>query len=188
MRPDMRPMIFVIRRVCRRHAAPLAGCVTDEPRGGAPMPLVNAAGQTIGSVRAWQTAGRRDLPGRRRRACRTESTGSTSMPSAAATRPTSPAPGRTGTRRAASTGMNNPAGPHAGDLPNVTVAANGVLGETVTLTGASLTGPDRPASARRRRRGAGDPRRRRRLCDRPERQQRRAHRLRRHPPDRRKLR
>jgi Cu-Zn family superoxide dismutase len=37
--------------------------------------------------------------------------------------------------------MNNPAGPHAGDLPNVTVAANGVLGETVTLTGASLTGP-----------------------------------------------
>jgi Cu-Zn family superoxide dismutase len=37
--------------------------------------------------------------------------------------------------------MHNPAGPHAGDLPNVTVAANGVLGETVTLTGASLTGP-----------------------------------------------
>jgi superoxide dismutase, Cu-Zn family len=36
--------------------------------------------------------------------------------------------------------MNNPAGPHAGDLPNVTVAANGMLGETLTLTGASLTG------------------------------------------------
>ena len=31
--------------------------------------------------------------------------------------------------------MNNPAGPHAGDLPNVTVAANGVLGATVTLAG-----------------------------------------------------
>jgi Cu-Zn family superoxide dismutase len=38
-------------------------------------------------------------------------------------------------------GMNNPAGPHAGVLPNVTVAANGTLGETLTLTGASLTGP-----------------------------------------------
>ena len=44
-----------------------AGCVTDRAPGGAPMPLVNAAGQTIGSVRAWQTAGgvsfRIDAPG-----------------------------------------------------------------------------------------------------------------------------
>jgi Cu-Zn family superoxide dismutase len=38
-------------------------------------------------------------------------------------------------------GMNNPQGPHGGDLPNVTVAANGVLGETVTLVGADLTTP-----------------------------------------------
>jgi Cu-Zn family superoxide dismutase len=37
-------------------------------------------------------------------------------------------------------GMNNPAGPHAGDLPNVEVAANGVLGTTVTLPGATLVG------------------------------------------------
>jgi Cu-Zn family superoxide dismutase len=35
-------------------------------------------------------------------------------------------------------GMNNPAGPHAGDLPNVEVAANGVLGATVTLPAASM--------------------------------------------------
>jgi superoxide dismutase, Cu-Zn family len=35
-------------------------------------------------------------------------------------------------------GMNNPAGPHAGDLPNVEVAANGVLGATVTVPGASM--------------------------------------------------
>jgi Cu-Zn family superoxide dismutase len=34
--------------------------------------------------------------------------------------------------------MNNPAGPHAGDLPNVEVAANGVLGAAVTLPGASM--------------------------------------------------
>ena len=37
--------------------------------------------------------------------------------------------------------MNNPAGPHAGDLPNVEVAANGVLGATVTLAGREPTGP-----------------------------------------------
>jgi Cu-Zn family superoxide dismutase len=37
-------------------------------------------------------------------------------------------------------GMNNPAGPHAGDLPNVEVAANGVLGATVTLPGATMAG------------------------------------------------
>ena len=35
-------------------------------------------------------------------------------------------------------GMNNPAGPHAGDMPNVEVAANGVLSATLTLAGASM--------------------------------------------------
>jgi Cu-Zn family superoxide dismutase len=34
--------------------------------------------------------------------------------------------------------MNNPAGPHAGGLPNVEVAANGVLGATVVLPGAAM--------------------------------------------------
>jgi Cu-Zn family superoxide dismutase len=35
-------------------------------------------------------------------------------------------------------GMNNPQGPHAGDLPNVEVSANGVLAATVTLPGATM--------------------------------------------------
>ena len=35
-------------------------------------------------------------------------------------------------------GLNNPAGPHAGDMPNVEVAANGVLSATVVLAGASM--------------------------------------------------
>jgi Cu-Zn family superoxide dismutase len=35
-------------------------------------------------------------------------------------------------------GLNNPAGPHAGDMRNVEVAANGVLGATVVLPGANL--------------------------------------------------
>ena len=38
-------------------------------------------------------------------------------------------------------GLSNAAGPHGGDLPNVTVAANGTLSATLTVPGASLTGP-----------------------------------------------
>ena len=53
----MRPMIFVTAAVAAIAVAPLTGCVTDEPRGGASMALVNALGAPIGSVRAWQTAG-----------------------------------------------------------------------------------------------------------------------------------
>src|SRR5437764_14690055 len=36
----------------------IAACETArEPAGGPPMPLVDAAGQTNGTVRAWQTTG-----------------------------------------------------------------------------------------------------------------------------------
>jgi Cu-Zn family superoxide dismutase len=35
-------------------------------------------------------------------------------------------------------GFNNPAGPHRGDLQNVTVTATGVLTESVTLAGTRL--------------------------------------------------
>ena len=36
----------------------VAGCSTvPEPQGGPPMPLINSSGQSIGTVRAWQTAG-----------------------------------------------------------------------------------------------------------------------------------
>ena len=53
----MRPMIFVTAAFAALAVAPLAGCVTEEPQGGAPMTLVNSAGQAVGTVRAWQTAG-----------------------------------------------------------------------------------------------------------------------------------
>ena len=123
-------------------AAPLAlpGCAAVEPVGGAPMPLVNASGETIGQVRAWQTSGgvtfRIDAHGLPHgvHGLHVHAVGRCDPPDfASAGGHWNPA-----TRKH---GMNNPAGPHAGDLPNVTVAANGVLGETVTLTGASLTGP-----------------------------------------------
>jgi Cu-Zn family superoxide dismutase len=104
------------------------------------MPLVNGSGQTIGSVRAWQTTGgvtfRIYATGLQHgvHGIHVHSVGRCDGPDFASAGPHwNPA--------ARKHGMNNPAGPHAGDLPNVTVAANGVLGETVTLTGASLTGP-----------------------------------------------
>jgi superoxide dismutase, Cu-Zn family len=35
-------------------------------------------------------------------------------------------------------GLNNPEGPHAGDLPNVTVSSSGVLNETLVIAHATL--------------------------------------------------
>ena len=117
-----------------------AGCTAYEPRGGAPMPMVNASGQTIGQVRAWQTAGgvtfRVDATGLPHgvHGIHVHAVGRCDPPDFTSA-------GSHWNPAARQHGMNNPAGPHAGDLPNVTVAANGVLGETVTVSGASLTAP-----------------------------------------------
>lgn len=121
-------------------ATALAACATDEPRGGAPMPLVNAKGETIGSVRAWQTAGgvtfRIDAAGLPHgiHGVHVHGVGRCDPPDFASAGPHWNPLGR-------KHGMNSPAGPHAGDLPNVEVAANGVLGATLTLPGASLFAP-----------------------------------------------
>src|SRR3954464_15480145 len=115
----------------------LNACVTGEPQGGAPVALVNAGGQSIGSVRAWQTAGgvtfRIDAAGLPHgvHGLHVHSVGRCDPPDF-----TSAGPHWNPLAR--QHGMNNPAGPHAGDLRNVTVAANGVLGETVTVPGATL--------------------------------------------------
>src|SRR5947207_15572161 len=53
----MRPMLFVSAAFAATLLSLTACATVREPEGGAPMPLVNAAGATIGSVRAWQTAG-----------------------------------------------------------------------------------------------------------------------------------
>jgi Cu-Zn family superoxide dismutase len=118
-------------------AAALSACAAIEPTGGAPMPLVNVSGQSIGTVRAWQTAGgvsfrisASGLP-HGLHGLHVHAVGRCDPPDfKSAGAHWNPA-GR-------QHGMNNPAGPHAGDLPNVEVAANGVLNATVTLAGASM--------------------------------------------------
>jgi Cu-Zn family superoxide dismutase len=108
-----------------------------EPTGGAAVPLVNASGQSIGTVRAWQTAGgvsfhiaasglAHGLHG-----IHVHSVGRCDPPDFASA-------GAHWNPAGKQHGLNNPAGPHAGDLPNVEVAANGVLAATVTLAGANM--------------------------------------------------
>ena len=119
----------------------LAGCTTaNEPPGGPAMPLINASGQTIGTVRAWQTTGgvtfRIEAAGLPHgvHGLHVHAVGRCDAPEFTSAGPHwNPASRKHG--------LSNPEGPHAGDLRNVAVAANGVLGETVTLSGASLTGP-----------------------------------------------
>ena len=117
----------------------VAGCNTvAEPRGGPPMPLINASGQTIGTVRAWQTAGgvtfRVNASGLPHgvHGVHVHAVGKCDPPDFASA---GPHWNPTGKKH----GMSNPAGPHAGDLPNVVVKANGVLGATLVLSAASMS-------------------------------------------------
>ena len=119
----------------------VSACMTaNEPPGGPAMALVNANGQPIGTVRAWQTSGgvtfrivASGLP-HGVHGLHVHAVGRCDPPDFQ----TAGAHWNPATRKH---GLSNPAGPHAGDLRNVTVAANGVIGETVTLSGASLTAP-----------------------------------------------
>jgi Cu-Zn family superoxide dismutase len=104
------------------------------------MSLINARGQQIGTVRAWQTAGgvtfridARGLP-HGVHGIHVHSVGRCDAPDFASAGPHWNPAGR-------KHGTSNPQGPHAGDLPNVEVAANGVLGQAVTLANATLAGP-----------------------------------------------
>jgi Cu-Zn family superoxide dismutase len=114
-----------------------SACAPVEPTGGAPMPLINALGAPIGTVRAWQTAGgvtlRIDAGGLPHgiHGIHVHSVGSCVPPDFASAGPHWNPAGR-------QHGLNNPLGHHAGDLTNVEVAANGVLGEAVTIPGASM--------------------------------------------------
>jgi Cu-Zn family superoxide dismutase len=115
----------------------MSACAYNEPRGGAAMPLIGASGQTIGTVRAWQTAGgvsfridARGLPHGVH--------GIHVHPIGRCDPPDFSTAGTHWNPSGREHGMNNPKGPHDGDMPNVTVAANGVLQETVVLPKATM--------------------------------------------------
>jgi len=116
----------------------LAGCETNgEPEGGPQFALVGASGQVLGQVRMWETPGgvtfrigAAGLP-HGIHGVHVHGVGRCEGPGFASAGPHWNPAGR-------KHGFNAPAGPHAGDLPNVTVAANGVLAEAVTLPGASF--------------------------------------------------
>ena len=119
-------------------AASLSACAYQEPQGGAPMPLVNSAGQAVGSVTAWETAGGIGL---RLRATglphgihgiHVHAVGRCDGPGFESAGPHwNPA--------SRQHGLSNPAGPHGGDVPNVSVAANGTLSAVVAVPGTSLS-------------------------------------------------
>src|SRR5688500_11315626 len=129
-----------MRKIIACFLAPLAltACNTvGEPTGGPVFALVGPTGQPVGSVRMWETPGgvtfriaAAGLP-HGIHGIHVHSAGRCDAPGFTTAGPHwNPAGARHG--------FNNLAGPHRGDLPNVTVAANGVLSEAVSLAGASF--------------------------------------------------
>ena len=115
----------------------VTACATVEPTGGAPMPLINSAGQQIGTVRAWQTAGGVSF--------RISAAGLPHgihgihvHPIGRCDPPDFSTAGTHWNPTGRQHGLNNPNGPHAGDMPNVQVSANGVLNQTVVLPNATM--------------------------------------------------
>jgi superoxide dismutase, Cu-Zn family len=117
----------------------LSACATplDAPRNATAVPLIGTSGQSIGTVRMWETPGavsfRIEANGLAvgRRGIHVHAVGRCDAPAFTTAGPHwNPA--------SRQHGLSNPAGPHAGDLPNVPVAANGTLRETVVLSGASF--------------------------------------------------
>jgi Cu-Zn family superoxide dismutase len=119
-------------------AIPISGCATGaDPPYARQYALVGSAGQSLGTVSAWQTAGAvglriqasglpHGLHGIHVHATgRCEGPGFTSA-------------GSHWNPTARKHGLNSPQGPHGGDLPNIAVAANGVANESLVLSGASL--------------------------------------------------
>ena len=119
-------------------AAALTACETArEPVGGAPMPLIDSAGRQIGTVVAWQTTGGISF--------RVSASGLPHglhgihvHPIGRCDPPDFASAGTHWNPNGRQHGLNNPNGPHAGDLPNVEVAANGVLSQTVVLPNATM--------------------------------------------------
>lgn len=119
-------------------ASLVGGCATvDVPVPAPPVNLINASGQTVGTVTAAQTSGGLTLTisasgiPHGLHGLHVHAVGRCEAPSfETAGSHWSPA-GR-------EHGFNNPQGPHAGDLPNITASSSGVVRETVVLARTSL--------------------------------------------------
>lgn len=121
-------------------AAAITGCATGaDPRYARQFALVGTGGQSLGTVSVWETAGALSL--------RVQASG---LPHGlhgihvhAVGRCDAPQFTTAGAHwnpTAREHGLNSPRGPHAGDLPNISVPANGVTNESMVLSGASLAG------------------------------------------------
>lgn len=119
--------------------APLvAGCaLAADPPYARQIALVGPAGQSLGTVSAWESAG---AVGMRVQASglphglhgiHVHGVGRCDPPSFTSA-------GDHWNPAARRHGLNNPQGPHGGDLPNIAVAANGVVNEALVLSGASI--------------------------------------------------
>ena len=127
-------------------ASLLSACIYAEPKGGAPMPLINAAGQSIGSVTAYQSGGGVTLKIRASglphgvHGIHVHSVGRCDGPKFESAGPHwNPANRKHG--------FSNPQGPHAGDMSNVTVPANGVLEASLAVPNADITMANGPAGS-----------------------------------------
>ena len=102
------------------------------------MPLIGATGQTVGSVRAWQTAGgvtfhveATGLP-HGVHGIHVHSVGRCDAPDFTSA-------GSHWNPLARKHGLSNPQGPHAGDMPNFTVDASGRSSATIVAPGVTLS-------------------------------------------------
>ena len=116
----------------------LAGCAgVDVPVAAPPVALINGSGQVIGSVSPAQTSGGVSLAisagavPHGLHGVHVHAVGRCDRPAFESAGPHWNPAGR-------DHGINDPQGPHAGDLPNVTASSSGVVRETLVLAGTSL--------------------------------------------------
>lgn len=119
-------------------ASLVVGCAAvDVPVAAPPVSLINSSGQTVGTVTAAQTSGGVTLTisasgiPHGLHGLHVHAVGRCEPPSFETAGPHWSPSGR-------EHGFNNPQGPHAGDLPNITASSGGVVRETVVLARTSL--------------------------------------------------
>jgi Cu-Zn family superoxide dismutase len=115
----------------------LAGCTSVEPAGAPSIPLINSAGQTIGSIGVWEAHHSVFL--RVRAAGLAPGLHGIHVHGVGrCDRPDFESAGPHWNPWNMQHGMNNLAGPHAGDLPNISVMPDGTLDATVALTATTV--------------------------------------------------